>query len=228
VGCVIEGVEHFVKFKRNESQKRKGIEKLGWLILVGGLAMEFTGDNRAKRIADRENKRLAVEAAEARRDAGKANERAANLESTNLVLRSNLLALEAAAQWRTITPAQESNLINLLKPFTQANAAVTNAVRVNVEETDVEARWYAKRIVSVLRSCGFHSTLQSRIGFSDPEAPIPLGLGFFEGGFRTTPHMIAILTAFEAENLHVRWRQMNTNAAADGILDITVWHKPEK
>src|ERR1019366_3339335 len=105
-------------------------------------------------------------------------ERAANLEATNLVLRSSLVALEAAVQWRTITPAQETNLISLLKPFTQANVAVTNAVQVRVEETDVEARWYAKRIVTVLRRCGFDANLNSAVGFSDPEAPIPLGLGF--------------------------------------------------
>src|SRR5437762_11505541 len=96
-GCIIEGVEHFVKFKRNESKRRKEIEKLGWLILVGGLAMEFLGDKRAKRIADRENWRLTSEAAEARKDAGKANDRAssnelqvAQIEQTNLVLRSNV------------------------------------------------------------------------------------------------------------------------------------------
>jgi hypothetical protein len=228
LGCVIEGVEHFIKFKRGESPKRKGIEKIGWLILVAGLAMEFIGDKRAKRISDRENRRLSVEAAEARKDAGKANERAAHLESTNLLFRSNVVVLEAAVQWRTVTPAQESNLVGLLKPFADEYARLTNSVQVHVEETDVEARWYAKRIVDVLRRCGFNSELKSAIGFSNPEAPIPLGLGFIEGGFTPTPHMIAVIKAFDAANLEVRVRQLNTNQTTDGILHIWVWHKPER
>src|SRR5690349_5636790 len=93
IGCVIEGVEHFVKFKRSESRKRKGIEKFGWLILVAGLAMEFLGDKRAKRIADRENRRLTVEAAQALEEAGKANEQAEELRKSNSALRVEIADL---------------------------------------------------------------------------------------------------------------------------------------
>src|SRR5436190_10224772 len=73
IGVVIEGVEHFIKFPRKDSVKKRHIEKIGWFILVGGLAMEFLGEKRAKRITDREMGRLTTEAAEAQKQSGIAN-----------------------------------------------------------------------------------------------------------------------------------------------------------
>jgi len=87
IGVVVEGVEHFVKFPRKDSLKKRHIEKIGWLILVAGLAMEFFGQHQAKRIADRESARLTKEAAQARKEAeianrlaGEANERATKFD----------------------------------------------------------------------------------------------------------------------------------------------------
>src|ERR1041384_636182 len=74
VGCVIEGVEHFWKFKKGETRKKHFIEKIGWFILVGGLAIEFLAEKRAKRIADAENARLTKEAGDAIQISGEANE----------------------------------------------------------------------------------------------------------------------------------------------------------
>jgi len=121
IGCVIEGVEHFVHFKGDESPKRKRIEKLGWLILVVGLTMEFLGDNQAKRIADRENSRLTGVAAQALQDAGAANERAAvaKREAAQANERTAELKLSAAeinrqAAPRGLTPDQDLALVKEL------------------------------------------------------------------------------------------------------------------
>src|SRR6267143_4120927 len=94
-GCVMEGVEHFIKFKKGESKKRHTLEKYGWFILVGGLAMEFLGDHRAKRIASKEDARLTNEAGQAHERAEHANERAEILESTNKVLATQLATIES-------------------------------------------------------------------------------------------------------------------------------------
>jgi hypothetical protein len=86
-GVVIEGVEHFVKFNEVETRRKKRIEKIGWLVLVGGLSLEFWAEHKAKRISDRENARLGMVAAES-------NRRSKELEATNLTLRSNIVVLE--------------------------------------------------------------------------------------------------------------------------------------
>ena len=104
IGVVIEGVEHFKKFPKKEQARKLHIEKIGWLLVVAGLAMEFLGDHAAKRISDREDARLNREAGDARKDAGaaieragiaekeagQANEGAAITESNNLVLKDEL------------------------------------------------------------------------------------------------------------------------------------------
>jgi hypothetical protein len=144
VGCIIEGVEHFCKFKRGEAHRRKGIEKLGWLILVAGLAMEFLGDKRAKRIADRENIRLTNEAAQASEDASKANERAAlatELAKSNelqvAVFSKQLIELahqydlstnalgEANARLAAIKPPKQ-RLIEILKALDKTGAVMAS------------------------------------------------------------------------------------------------------
>ena len=86
LGVVIEGVEHFVKFKKGEAKRRHLIEKIGWFILVGGLSMELLGDQMAKRISRRQNAELEREAGDARKDAAEAMKQTEGLRSNNLVL----------------------------------------------------------------------------------------------------------------------------------------------
>jgi hypothetical protein len=137
IGVVIEGVEHFKKFPRKEHARKLRIEKLGWFLVIVGLAMELLGDHAAKRISDREAARLNMMASNARSDAaksfkqaGEAKERAAHFESDSKQfalkieeLRSNnnsaevaLLKLRksAAARARIFTPYNEQTFIKLL------------------------------------------------------------------------------------------------------------------
>src|SRR6266850_971314 len=82
LGVVLEGAGYFTNWFKDEANRLR-IGRFGWFILVGGLSMEFLGEHKAKRIADRENARLTGEAAEA-------NERSKGLESTNLVLQADV------------------------------------------------------------------------------------------------------------------------------------------
>jgi hypothetical protein len=66
LGVIFEGVEHWVKFPKRETARKKRLEKKAWFVLVVGLAIEIVGDNMAKRISDSENARLNNEAADAR------------------------------------------------------------------------------------------------------------------------------------------------------------------
>jgi len=132
IGVIIEGVEHFKKFPRKEQARKLQIEKIGWFIVVVGLAMEFLGDNAAKRISDREAARLNKEAGDARVTAGNAekeagqanafaarfNERAAMLESTNaqlvatnLLLANEVLTLAQQMQETANTANETRNLL---------------------------------------------------------------------------------------------------------------------
>jgi hypothetical protein len=88
--------------------------------------------------------------------ASESSERAANTESNNLVLRSQVAELEAAVQWRTITPIQETNLVNLLSPFVRNNRLTGTVVSVMSEEGNPEAIQFARRLGDVLTKCGFN------------------------------------------------------------------------
>ncbi len=106
VGVAGEGVEIFIKLFQRKLYERKQfcLDVIGaafWVVLVVALAVEFWGNVRAMRIADSINSQLDAEAGKARKDAGAAIERAAIIESNNVVLsqrvewlRSNNIALE--------------------------------------------------------------------------------------------------------------------------------------
>jgi hypothetical protein len=182
LGCIIEGVEHFVKFKRSESHKRKGIEKLGWLILVGGLAMEFLGDKRARRITDRENRRLTVEAAQALKDAGKANERSRLLESTNIILgtkleelrstnlmlQADVLKLKAEAQPRYIAKQKRDEFIQFLDG-TPKGPVMLGSRHPNWETID-----FSNQVESLLTEAGF--TVSSKMNYQENTTWFPAGI----------------------------------------------------
>jgi hypothetical protein len=136
IGVVIEGVEHFRKFPKKEHGQQKRIEKFGWFLVVVGLAMEFLGDQAAKRISDREAARLNNEAGDARKDAGEAikqagmanelaakfnadrvlvEKEAAEIRQTNFVLQTKLIELEIKAGHRHLTDAQSKLIENSLQ-----------------------------------------------------------------------------------------------------------------
>lgn len=221
VGVVIEGVEHFKKFSKKEHARKLHIEKIGWLILVVGLAMEFLGDHAAKRISDREYARLSAEAAESK-------ERSKKLESGNLSLRAEVAKLEAAVEWRKITPTQERMLVNQLKPFSEGPLPLRRqSITVWADVADIEARWYSQQISDVLVKCGFDSKPDSMLSLPDPKAPIPFGLGIFVNGPPAPKYAEALLTAFATAGIRFDLRAFTTNLPPDVAIRINVWHKPE-
>jgi hypothetical protein len=114
--------------KRNEAL----IEFLGgvfWVVVVLGLATEFEGNYRAKKISDSENVRFSAEASRARMDAAKAVERAVNTESNNLVLRSNVAVLE-------LDLAATTNSINKMDPRTQPLVSVKLNIYLKIQTKD--------------------------------------------------------------------------------------------
>lgn len=187
IGVVIEGVEHFKKFSKRESARKLQIEKIGWLVLVAGLAMEFLGDHMAKRIADKENRRLTGEAAQARKQAGDAieragivnqlaaesNERSKQLEAQNLVLRSNVAALEIKQQPRKITPTQVTNFIFL----TERVAKIPIKICIGQEGEDTET--YALQIRDMFNRAGFQTDPNAGAGgiTRDPKLVMPRPIG---------------------------------------------------
>lgn len=241
LGLATEFIAELKRFEKNEALKKR-ILKAGVLIIILGVAIEIYESMLVEEKLAKATTQAAaaiVEAAAANGRAGianqlaaQANERSKQLESTNLLLRAELVKLEAAVEWRKVTATQRTNLINLLQRFTQARFTSNNSVRVNVQESDVEARWYAKQIVGVLRECGFAVTLRPIIGLSDPEAEIPLGLGIAEYGSEDDSkpriNMNAIAEAFIAVGIEVRQKTIYTNKPPDGVVIINVWHKPEK
>jgi len=85
-------------------------------------------------------RRLRKDASTALEGAAAADARAKQVESTNLVLRTELAKLEAAVQWRTITAEQEATIIGILKPLATANPMVNKTVLISAHDgTDFEA-----------------------------------------------------------------------------------------
>lgn len=215
-----------------------------WALVVGGLVIEVRGSHNAQKISGRDNAQLHLQAAtantnaaaanivasEARERAARSEERAALVESNNLVLRSNVVELERAVQWRTITPEQEAKLIEILKPFCQAHASETNRVVVQVHQsTDFEAMRYGKRIVEVLRKCGFKIRLSTiGISMSDSEEQLPMGLEILQIGPNATPQFAVIGMAFgEAKIPFHQFARVENNPPSDVVL-IRVDLKPDK
>jgi hypothetical protein len=170
IGVIVEGVEHFRKFPKKEHTRQLHIEKIGWFVVVGGLAMEFLGDQFANRIKDernaKSNERAAIaekqmeglrkDAGEAMRQAGQANERAGSFEkeaeelrSTNLLLQSRVLELQNTLQPRRITQEQRDQFIALLKDTPKI------PVRVFMGAYDAETIAYARQIRGLLDDAGY-------------------------------------------------------------------------
>jgi hypothetical protein len=180
-GVFIEGVEHFRKFPKKEKSRKKHIEKIGWFLVVAGLAAEFLGDHAAKRISDREAARLNREAGDARKiagdaelEAGKANERAALIESNSLVLRSNVVALEDkilhvknAIPPRQISEKQRQLFISTL--INTNNVSPKIPIKVIVGENDKEAEDFAVAIRKMLTDSGYGTNEEQVVKIQNPK-----------------------------------------------------------
>jgi hypothetical protein len=212
-----------------ESNLVKRVGDIGWFILVIGLVIALKAHFRITDITGRENRRLTVQLDSTTKSAASNELEVAVLTSNNLVLRSNVVALEAAVQWRTITPTQETNLINVLKPLAQADLMGNKLVNVNVPfATDFEAFSYAKRIAEVLRKCGLDANFNPQNLFSRPNAAIPVGLEFFVKRDRLpSPLAVAIIYSFQTNGIPMQRTAMSSPPEeGDNILTIWVWHKP--
>jgi hypothetical protein len=246
VGVVGEVVELIVKWIERWKAKSIPKKELKWvlpietvffLILVVGLAMEFWGSHKAMRIADDANAALNAEAGDARKEAGEAikqaalaNERSKQLESTNVILRLDLLSLETVVQWRTITAKQETNLIEGLSKFIKEKPTEVKAVTVGaVTSTDAESVMYALRIAAVLREAGFDIKMNPpNIGiFGNAEMEPMTGLEIDESGPEYGPCAVLIIRAFR-DNRIQETERIDTNAALSAPINIRVWAKPER
>jgi hypothetical protein len=111
-------------------------------VLVAGLAMEFVGENRAKRIADQENVRLIGITAKAERDAANANVRVEELRNENA-------RLQAKLQPRTISPEKRAQLINCLSNGAKGKVFITWSW------LDFDSESFGGSIINVLTNSGF-------------------------------------------------------------------------
>lgn len=181
----------------------------------------FAIGQRAKEAASK-----AEEAAEnAKKDRLSVEKQVEEFRQTNLVLEAKLLELKGIVQWRTITPEQETNLINLLRPFMQSNFVYRNLVQVSVSGDIEESRQYAKRITDVLTECGFDAELDQSI--KTIVVGGTTGLEFVvQSAIRPPAHANAILNAFKTEKIAVTVTAKPW--APRDCLQIWVWPKPEK
>lgn len=151
VGVAGEGVEIFIKLFRPNLYDRKKfcldvIGAIFWMILVAGLAVEFWGNHKAMRIADAENARLHVFAA--------------NTESNSIALsltveelRKQNDKLKAAMPRRTISEIQREVFIEVLS--NTKNVSPKIPIKIIVGNTNQEADDFAQAFRSLLNEAGY-------------------------------------------------------------------------
>ena len=84
--------------------------------------------------------------------AGEANERAAVLELNNLVLRSNIAAMELEIQPRTITTVQKAQIVDFLGTNQDGRT-----IAIRVETRDPEVVIFASKVSETLTAAGFNA-----------------------------------------------------------------------
>jgi hypothetical protein len=248
LGVVLEGAEILTRRKHGKKRRSNVSEPwndppteqktpswahksgdFGWLILVAGLAIEEFAHHKITGIKDGEIAVLTGNLRETTKIAGEANERAAlanerseRMESTNLVLRIHVAELEAKLQWRTIDHTQQTNFIALIKPL-----AFKRELRVEAQETDEEARSYAKEIVSMFSEAGFNAILWPQVAVFKEEAERTPGVAFmFKNQESMPPEALGILTAFRSTidtNILLLWYP---TVLEPGSMSIRVNQKP--
>ena len=93
------------------------IETVGFVIVIVGLIIELGGSITAFRLSNQRDAITNREAGEANKIAAESNERSKGLEATNLVLRSNVVALEIKFGNGHISRQQHTNLVTCLRTW---------------------------------------------------------------------------------------------------------------
>lgn len=132
---VLLGVAGEVVFDWKEMKGRLAwAKRLSALVLIAGLILEFS------------------EAAKSDNEVADTKERTALVESNNLVLRSNVVALELKIQPRTITGIQREKFIKLLTDVPKC------PIRIHCGNVDNETRNYANQLRGMLDAAGYNAT----------------------------------------------------------------------
>jgi hypothetical protein len=162
VGVVGEYIADFTKLLKGNARKTR-LRKISTLTLIAGLAIELVGLTTTSHAfnlevakANDDAKRAGTNAAAsyeraavAEKEAGQANERAANTESNNLMLQARVLELETKTQIRRITAWQMDEFIKLTKD------ARKFPVKVFIGRRDTETQNYSLQVRELLDKAGF-------------------------------------------------------------------------
>ena len=152
--------------------------------------------------------------------------------------------LEAAAQWRTITPEQEqiiTNSFNQLKPFIERSKILdTNQeITIRASGSDNEANWYAAEVSRVLNECGFKTFTAEQMGiFRSPNGLPFSGMEFCVKSIEYTTNNGLLNSTFKGNagiiyglfktaEIPVSGVQQDTDLSTDVSLYIIVGHKPK-
>jgi len=220
-----------------EAQKRE-VER-GWKILMTGIVFEVVAAFGISvisglEIADLKDKSAAatLEAKQAAKQAGEANERAAKFDadrvmvekeaeeirSTNFVLQARVLELEAKTQPRTITPRQREILAKMLRP-----ADANEEIDFIYAAGNKEQKEYAESLEGILTNAGFK--LKIDIGFL-LTAPYAEGLTCgIKGADEYPANAVVIQNAFKAADIPCVWGVDRSIVAATN-MSIWVGTKP--
>ena len=128
------------------------------MMVVLGLGIEFQGNHKAKQITDIENARLNLEAGTARKDAGAANDRAAQTELKVEQLRKENLALETELEKqmpRQLSDLQKQYAATLLRKY----AGTPVLIRWIGQDADTDM--FANSLNDLLSSAGWKVTMES-------------------------------------------------------------------
>jgi hypothetical protein len=204
VGVAGEGAEIIAKLRFKESFKRHEhswdiCSGICWLILVVALAVEFIGNVNAMRIADRENTRLDGLASAA-------NERAANIESNNIVLQAKMLP-------RRITPTQTEAFLRLL------NSAPKGNITIGCRHPDNESINFMEQISSLLLESGF--TIDAKVEYPNNTVKFHTGdsIALFIDRLDNMPnYAIPLMGAFNSIGIKAGWVTNMVNSPDDPLF----------
>jgi hypothetical protein len=150
VGVVGECAELFARWFERRTKKRLPkwlnrsllpIESFFWIVLCIGLSMEYTGGVQSRRISDGKNAALELEAADAKDDAAKSTNDAAQA-------RLETETIKAQIAWREISATQQDKFYRLLAEGFKGPVVVECS-------GDPEEVAFATQIANMLSSCGF-------------------------------------------------------------------------
>jgi hypothetical protein len=226
---VLLGVAGEVIFDWKEMKGRLAwAKRLSALVLIAGLILEFS--EAAK--SDKDVSVAIVRAGNAEKEAGQANERAAKFDadrvmlekqaeqirSTNLVLQTKLLELDARTHDRTISPETRRMMLQAL-----ADAQIhKGSVTVAAFQSDREAVTFGKKITDLLNEAGCNATFNATVTMNATYT----GLVFLvKDPSKRPPFADVILSVFKSNSIEAGgWLFMNDYA--DDQVGIYVFPKP--